>query len=103
LPFSLLDQIEHLVLACQHEVVETQQHFGAFTDRPRCPVRLDCTRACRCGGHIAGRPARYLSERFARHRVRDRHDTTISRLHLPGQVIQRWRYLTAVVVSAHET
>ena len=66
-----LNEVEHLVLASQHEVVETQQHRGALRDRAGRPLRLHVAGAAGRRLHVGACAVRHVSQRFAGHRVHD--------------------------------
>ena len=66
-----LDQVEHLVLMCQHQVVQAQQHVCPFGYRPGRPLRLHFAGPVRRRDHVVSGAVRHVSERPARHGVGD--------------------------------
>ena len=84
-----LNEVEHLVLALEYQIVEAQQHGRTFFDGCCGPGRLDRT-GPRCSGRdIGGRAPRNVSEHLARHRVADvETGTGVDGLDPAGQLLQ---------------
>jgi len=61
LPVLELDEVEHLVLAVEHEVVQPHQDRRALAHRPRGPLALHRPRAPRRLRHVLGGAVRHLA------------------------------------------
>lgn len=68
-----LDQVQHLVLPVQQQVVEPQDHRGSFAGRPVRPVPLGGAGPGERGRHIVGRRLRQLHHGDQRGRGQRRH------------------------------